>query len=73
MSFTSRPSGGPLEHAIEYVEAEKRIGFDMDSSSYEVNGFFNVQDYPAVFSRQRVIIEAVYDISDNRQDIPVSC
>lgn len=45
----------------------------MDSSLYEVYGFFNVQDYPAVFSRQRVIREAIYDISDNRQDIPVSC
>lgn len=45
----------------------------MDLSSYEVYGFFNVQDYPAVFSRQRVIREAIYDTSDNRQDISVSC
>jgi len=42
----------------------------MDPSSYEVYRFFNVQDYLAVFYRQRVIREAIYDISDNRQDIP---
>jgi len=45
----------------------------MDSSSYEAYRFFNVQDCLAVFYRQRVIREAIYDILDNRQDIPVSC
>lgn len=60
-------------HAIEYVEAEERIRFDMDSSSYEVYRFFNVQDYLAVFYRQRVTREAIYGISNNCQDVPVSC
>ena len=60
-------------HAIEYVEAEKRIGFDMDPNSYEVYRSFNVQDYLAVFYRQRVIRETIYGISNNCQDVPVSC
>ena len=60
-------------HAIEYVEAEKRIGFGMDPSSYEAYRSSNVQDYLAVFYGQRVTREAIYGISNNCQDVPVSC